>query len=91
MSRMLLALAFLAFAIGLLFSLDTIIPNRQNLLSTRNRQLPPFPVSFGWIATQERDRYVEHALRLYIATVATKVGVVTAVIAILAEVISVGS
>lgn len=118
MSRTLLALAFLALVLGFLFALDTIIPNRRNLWPTKKEELTPLPVSFGWIAGQKRDAYVEYALstkardlnvslarvihgksvwarrkfqRLYFATVATTVGVVTAVIAILVEVISTGA
>lgn len=113
--RTLLALAFFALVMALLFALDTIVPNRRNLWPTKNEELTPLPLNFGWVATQNRDAYVGYALsrstvelnvslarvihgksvwarrkfqRLYFATVATTVGVVTAAIAILVELIS---
>jgi hypothetical protein len=118
MSRTLLALAFLALVIGFLSALDTILPNRRNLWPTKNEEPTPTPVSFGWIAGQKRDAYVEYALsrkpqdlnvslaqvihgksvwarrkfqRLYFATVATTVGVVTAVVAIVVALLSWGA
>jgi hypothetical protein len=121
MSRTLLALAFLALVIGLLFALNTILPHRRNLWPAKIKtgELPlPSPVTFGSIAVQEKEAYVEYALsrtadelnislaqiihqksvwarrkfrRLYFATVATTVGVVTAALAILVELIGAGA
>ena len=118
MSRTLLALAFLALVIGLLFALNTILPNRRNLWPTRNEEPTASPVSFVCIALQKEQAYVDYALstnapdlnvslarvihgksvwarrkfqRLYFATFATMAGVVTAVIAILVELIRRGA
>jgi hypothetical protein len=64
MPKTLLALAFLALVIGLLFALNTILPNRRFLWPTKNREQTPLPVSFAWIACQESRAYVEYALSM---------------------------
>jgi hypothetical protein len=62
MSRTLLAMAFLALIVALLFALNTILPHRRTLWPTKKQEPTALPVSFGWIAGQKRDDYVEYAL-----------------------------
>jgi hypothetical protein len=62
MSRTLLPMAFLALIVALLFALNTILPHRRNLWPTKKQEPTALPVSFGWIAGQKRDAYVEYAL-----------------------------